>query len=97
MSEQKSAEYYKSLDDRLRLLLPQLQESVGLESWRWCEEWIRAGEYGLAVEYAAEGLNARDHVPLSLASDLLSVAKVMKLDSEPVLTLRARVEAAAKQ
>jgi len=84
-------EYYQSLDTRLSALLPELQSTIPLENWRWFEEWIRAGEYGLAAEVAAESLVAVAKVPASLASELLSIAKMMALESDPIIQLRSRV------
>jgi hypothetical protein len=90
MSEQKHPEYYAALDDRLSGLLPALKHAVPVENWRWFEEWVRAGEYGLAVEVAAEGLVGATTAPPELCRDVLAAADAMQLNSDPIVRLRDR-------
>lgn len=91
MNERRSPEYYRELDDQLRALLPALQQTLSTESWRWFEEFVRAGEYGLAAEVAAEGLMDAAEPPAQLCREVLAAADVMGLESEPISKLRARV------
>ncbi len=91
MTERKSAEYYQALEGRLKPLLPELQATISLENWRWFEEWVRAGEYGLALEVAAEGLSALEETPQELAREILSTAKAMDLKTAPIARLRTKV------
>ena len=91
MSERKSAQYYQALDERLKKLLPDLQRTVPLENWRWFEEWVRAGEYGLAAEVAAEGLLVTDRLADELSREVLATADMMELNTEPIVRLRARL------
>ena len=90
MSKRPSPEYFRALDEQLSALLPTLSAAVSTESWRWFEEFVRAGEYGLAVEAAAEGLLDAAAPPAELCRDVLSAADVMALESEPISRLRAR-------
>lgn len=91
MNEQRKPEYYRALDEKLTSILPDLKSVVSTESWRWFEEWIRAGEYGLAAEVAAEGLMSAESPPAALCRDVLAAADMMALDSEPIAQLRQRV------
>ena len=95
MSERRSKEYYQALEEQLSALLPGLQRAVSTESWRWFEEWVRAGEYGLAGEVAAEGLLASARPSLDLWREVLAAADEMGLNSEPIAQLRDRLSAAS--
>ncbi|MBV8528825.1 MAG: hypothetical protein JOZ75_10950 [Candidatus Dormibacteraeota bacterium] len=88
MSERPKPESYAALDERLSALLPALKDAVPVENWRWFEEWIRAGEYGLAVEVAAEGLTGASAIPPELCRGLLAAADAMQLNSDPIVDLR---------
>ncbi len=79
-----SDEYYEELEARLIELVPQVRRLVTGENADWFEEFIRAGEYGLAVETAAEALDASmPKAPLrAISSRLLAEAHLMELDSE---------------
>ena len=86
-----SDEFYADLDARLTSLLPRLQQAISLDDCHWVEEYIRAGEYGLAVEEAAQGLALLDDVPVPLAEEVLSAATKMELRTEPIVRLQAKV------
>lgn len=86
-----SNEYYEQLEARLVKLIPQVRHLTSAEDAHWFEEFVRAGEYGLAVETAAAALDASMPTePLTaLSSLLLAEARTMELDSEPLQKLEA--------
>ena len=91
MAERRSDDYYRELEERLRLLTPLVEGPLSPEVVGWYTEYLDAGEYGLAVEVAAEGLPAADAHPQvrELALALLFEADGMRLAGPPVDHLRA--------
>ncbi len=79
-----SNEYYEQLEARLVKLIPQVRHLASSEDAHWYEEFVRAGEYGLAVETAAAALDASMPTdPLTaLSSLLLAEARTLELDLE---------------
>ncbi len=79
-----SREYYEQLEARLVKVVPRVRCLASDADADWFEEFIRAGEYGLAVETAAGVLDASmPGEPLrALSSRLLAEARLMQLDSE---------------
>lgn len=79
-----SQEYYEQLEARLVELIPQVRHLAIGEDADWFEEFVRAGEYGLAVETASAALDASMPAePLrALSSLLLAEARTMELDAE---------------
>lgn len=79
-----SQEYYEQLEARLIKLAPQVRNLVSGDDADWFEEFVRAGEYGLAVETASAALDASmPKEPLrALSSRLLAEAQLMELNSE---------------
>ncbi len=83
MSDRHPDEYYRELEARLGALVPLVASSLPprvLDSYR---EYLDAGEYGLAVEVAADALAG---VPIEepsreLARALLPEAETMSLES----------------
>lgn len=92
MTERQSDAYYRELERRLRTLLPLAGTVLKPEIVGWYSEYLDAGEYGLAVEVAAEGLPTGESPELQrLASALLSEAELMELAGSEVERLRTRV------
>lgn len=91
VSQASSPQCYEALDERVTALLPALKVAVSTESWRWFEEFVRAGGYGLAEETAAEGLLDVAAPPALCRDDVLSAAGVMALETEPISRLRDRM------
>lgn len=73
-------EYYTALETRLRDLGPAVDHQCGAEVGRWYTEYLDAGEYGLAVEVAAEKLIPGNRGSSSLAGRLLEEARRMNVD-----------------
>ncbi|HEV2815302.1 MAG TPA: hypothetical protein VGW10_18750 [Solirubrobacteraceae bacterium] len=81
MSDRPSDEYYASLERRLRALLPLVETVVPRDVGHWFNEYLDAGEYGLAVETVAEALpdDPSGEAVGALASRLIAEADVMGL------------------
>jgi hypothetical protein len=89
MSGPQPTEYYEGLEQRLRALVPLVEELMA-DLAGWYGEYVDVGEYGLAVEIVAERLSSnmpRDRVR-SLAVALLSEAELMELPDTVVGPLR---------
>lgn len=84
-----SEAYYRELGERLRALLPAATRLLPSETVRWFGEFLDHGEYGLAVEIAAEGLpTAASPEVRELAGALLAEARVMEMTEPAVDRLR---------
>lgn len=84
-------EYYAELENFLRALMPSVRGAVPPEAWHWYEEYLHAGEYGLAVETVLEHLlNGGDPLP-TVAGALVEVADRMGLSSAPVTQAKQRL------
>lgn len=82
-----SPAYYVELEKQLRKLSPLVAEAVPSETVvSWWDEFLTAGEYGLAVETVADELakSASAVAPTALAESLLEAAERMGL-SDPVV------------
>jgi hypothetical protein len=75
-----SDEYYRQLEARLRALSPGVDAVCGAEVGGWFAEYLDVGEYGLAVEVAAERLTADRSESQPLAEGLLPEARLMGLE-----------------
>jgi hypothetical protein len=91
MTERRSDKYYSELEERLRSLMPLAARLLSPEVVKWYTEYLDAGEYGLAVEVAAEGLpaDARRSQFRELAVALLAEAEVMGVAEPAADRLRA--------
>jgi hypothetical protein len=94
MTKRPSDEYYRELETRLRALIPLAESVLSTEVLNWYMEYLDAGEYGLAVEVAAEGLPRDDAESRSreVAAALLAEAQVMDLRVPAVDRLRIIAE-----
>ena len=79
MTERRPDEYYMKLEGRLRSLIPLAREVLTAEAVKWYTEYLDAGEYGLAIEVAAEGFRSDTAASRSkeLALALLAEADLM--------------------
>ncbi len=84
-----SDEYYSQLEQRLRALLSRAEGHLRPTTRRWIGEFLDAGEYGLAVETAAEDLPPTGSADLrELAGALLAEAQLMNMTGDSVDRLR---------
>jgi hypothetical protein len=93
MTDRRSDNYYRELEDRLRSLIPLAVRLLSPEVVKWYTEYLDAGEYGLAVEVAADGFPT-DATPSrfrELAIALLAEAELMGLSGPATNHLRALV------
>jgi hypothetical protein len=88
MTSPRASEHYAHVETELQALLPDLQTSLPLESWRWIEEWTRAGEYGLAVELAAEAVLCLASEHRQLQEKIVDLAALLALETDPIRQLR---------
>jgi hypothetical protein len=88
-SERPSNRYYAELERRLRSLAPVAREALPPETVKWFSEYLDVGEYGLAVEVAAEALVADDEHHCELARGLLAEAEIMGLSPDVISRIRA--------
>jgi hypothetical protein len=85
-------EYYAELDAKLRGLLPALRAAFDQETCRWYEEFVRAGEYGLAVETVLDKAVAVDAAPPpNLMRQLLEAADTMGLPGDTIARVREKL------
>jgi hypothetical protein len=78
-------EYYRMLERRLRALLPLARRLLSDDSISWFGEYLDIGEYGLAVEVAAEGLPTEASADTRrLAAALLAEAELMGMTGPAV-------------
>jgi hypothetical protein len=84
-----SDNYYRALEGRLRALLPRATSLLAEEVITWFIEYLDVGEYGLAVEVAAEGLPPEASTGSQwLAVALLAEAELMGITGPAVSRLR---------
>ena len=84
--------YYAELDAKLRGLLPAVRAAFDLETCRWYEEFVRAGEYGLAVETVLDKAVAVDPAPPPiLMRQLLEAADTMDLSGNTIARVREKL------
>jgi hypothetical protein len=85
-------EYYAELDAKLRGLLPAVRAAFDLETCRSYEEFVRVGEYGLAVETVLDKAVAVDSTPPPiLMRQLLEAADTMGLSGNTITALREKL------
>jgi hypothetical protein len=84
------SDYYQSLEKRLAALSGHVARFAP-ELSRWYDQFIEAGEYGVAVEAVAEQLRGDPSDPelRALALGLLTEARVMDLPETTQAPLRA--------
>jgi hypothetical protein len=72
------------------MLEPLAQTQLAAEPYGWFREYLDAGEYGLAVEVASEGLPPEDASTgaRELRAGLLAEAELMGLSDEVTARLR---------
>jgi hypothetical protein len=80
------------MDAKLSRLLSVVRTAFDPETWGWYEEYVRAGEYGLAVETVLDKAVGEDFAPPpSLLRELLDAADMMGLSTESVTRVRERL------
>jgi hypothetical protein len=84
--------YHRELERRLRVLTPAAREALPSDTLGWFLEFLDHGEYGLAVEVAAEALVLQTAPDRALARGLLDEADLMGLSAE----LRRGLQVAAE-
>jgi hypothetical protein len=86
MSRREPDEYYIELERRLRAIAPLAESVLAPEPYRWFMEYLDAGEYGLAVEVAAEEIPTGDssETARELSSGLLREAVLMGLPDDVI-------------
>jgi hypothetical protein len=91
-------EYYAALDSKLSSLLPAVRKALDLDTSRWFEEFVRAEEYGLAVEAALDKLVAMSEMPASdLVLPLLEAAETMGLSGSSIDRVKTRLGPSASR
>jgi hypothetical protein len=84
-------EYYAALDAKLSSLLPAVRKTLDLDTSRWFEEFVRAGEYGLAVEAALDKVVAMSELPPSDLVLPLLAAETMGLSGASIDRVKTRL------
>jgi len=84
-----SDDYYADLERRLRDLLPLVDRVLPPEPVHAYTEFLDAGEYGVAVEWATDALSPQAVGATELAEALLKEGEVMGLDDSYLARLRA--------
>ena len=78
MATRPSDDYYRDIERRLRDLLPLAEVTLPPSACQFYAEFLDVGEYGLAVETAAEALpSQRTTSTDSLRAGLAEVAEIM--------------------
>jgi hypothetical protein len=80
----RSDSYYDEFDKRLLALAPLARSVLPPDTMKWYLEYVQAGEYGLAVEVAAEVISDNSEGGRDLAKELMLAAEKMGLGKAAV-------------
>jgi hypothetical protein len=87
----RTLDYYRGLEENIRALLAKLRSELSQKETHEVEEFLDAGEYGIALETLCWALRTENRlVSAEVVDDISKLAERMELDSSLWTDLAAR-------